>query len=253
MKRLWLSVLSIVMLLLMAITPAQSDAPVEEFSIKLGDIPEAVLKDAKGAVSIMCLDSAFMKKYHNKTVPEVMVALYADTDDGLKKDKTIDIRETRPLSGWLFDGTRVRRFPVVDRKGSFLNIVYDVEKDMRGWIDPKDLSALMPSGWGKSANVMWFENGKFGDYDHVDIFELLPDKRRKLYDKPSGNASGRWVDPTSGILRDLGNLIAIEQRNGFIRLGVYDPCEGTRKKFKWIRIRDQKGRLTVWPHVGLSC
>jgi len=158
-----------------------------------------------------------------------------------------------PDDGLEVNGAKVRRFPAVDRNGDFLKIVYDLERDLRAWINIQELSSLMPKGWGKSAHVMWFDTGKFGEYDGVDIFELLPNKSRMLYDEPYENSRALRIDPLSDIRGEPGNLIAIEQRNGFIRLGVYDPCEGKRRKLKWIRIRDKKGRLTVWPIVGLSC
>ena len=51
-----------------------------------------------------------------------------------------------------------------------------------------------------------------------------------------------------------GNLIITEQRNGFSRLAVRDPCdEKALRHLGWIRLRDDKGRLTLWPDVGLSC
>lgn len=243
----------IIVFLFSSTLTVSGDAPVEQFYFNPSDIPQTILREARGAVTIMCLDAAFMKKYLNKIVPEVMVTLYVRTDDTFKKDETVNISGTKPLSGWLFNGTKVRRFPAVDRNGDFLKIVYDLERDLRAWINIQELSSLMPKGWGESASVMWFDTGKFGEYDGIDIFELLPNKRRKLYDEPYENSPGLRIDPLSDIRGESGNLTAIEQRNGFIRLGVYDPCEGKRRKLKWIRVRDKKGRLTVWPIVGLSC
>ncbi len=243
----------IVMLLLASTFPTRGDAPVEEFYFNLAAIPQTVLKEARGAVTVMCFDPDDNKKYFNKIVPEVMVTLYARTNGTFKKDKTLKLGATKPLSGWLFGGARVRRFPAVDRREHFVKIVYDTGKDLRAWINLEDLSALMTKGWGKSADVLWFESGEFGEYDGIDMFELLPNKRRKLYDEPCETTRTRWIDSTSDIPGLSGNLIAIEQRNGFIRLGSFDPCEGKRVKLKWIRVRDKKGRLTVWPTVGLSC
>ena len=151
MKKAYFNSMWLVVFLISSILPASADAPVEEFYFKLNDIPQRILSEAKGAVTVMCLDPAFIKKYRNKVVSEFMVPLYARTNGAFKKDKALKIGRTKPLSGWLFDGTRVRRFPAVDRNGDFMKIVYDVEKDLRAWINLQDLSALMPKGWGKSA------------------------------------------------------------------------------------------------------
>ncbi len=245
-------------LLVVGLGPASADAPVEDYHLPYERIPAAVLTESRGALTIMCQDPDAMRKYHGKTVPEVVIRSYRRDGTSFVQAGTIPLRETRPLTGWLFDATRVRRFPSVVRKGEYVRIVYNVDKDLRARVRPKEFSDLMPKGWGDSASPDWFSGGVLPNRPVVDIWYLCKDKKRRLYDAPIETACSVVVTRQSlhkrlEAERLDGNPVITEVRGGFGLLGSFDPCSGQLKRFKWIRVRDDKGRLTIWPVVGLSC
>ncbi len=199
-------------------------------------------------------DAPYMKKYHNKIVPEVLLTFYEKSGGGFRKTRTVNILATKPLSGYEYGGTRLQRFPAVSRNRSFVKIVYDVEKNLRAWVNLDDLSKPEPEGTPAPVFVTWFDQGKYQDYDCIDLFRLLREHPLRLYDGPCQTSRSRLVESYDEIGKDAMNPVVVEQRNGFVRLGFYDSCGGTiRKSGWWIRIRDDKGRLTIWPHICLSC
>ncbi|MFH1114483.1 MAG: hypothetical protein V1792_11225 [Pseudomonadota bacterium] len=253
MRKLWGSGLLSLLFLFWACLPVWADAPVEEYYFERSSLFQRIPADCKGALAVSCVDAPSMKKFHNQVVPEVTVTLYERSQSGFLKTRTVNIVETRPLSGYLFNGICFRRFPTVDRDRDFVNIVYDVEKGLRAWVKLDDLSGLLPKAWSESVFLTWFDEGRFKKHDCIDIFGLRPDTGRRLYDEPCETSRSRLIQSYDDIGDSAPNPVVVDYRNGFVRLGFFDSCEGTIRKSKWIRVRDKKGRLTIWPHICLSC
>ena len=245
--------LSTVVLFFAACSPIWADAPAEEYYFEPKSLLEKIPADCKGVLSVSCTDTPFMKKYYNKVVPEVMVNFYEKSGGSFLKTKAVNILETKPLSGYIYDGVCLRRFPSVDLDRDFVKIVYDVEKGLRAWVKVDELRGLLPKGWGDSVFITCFDEGKFQKYDCIDIFGLRPGRGVRLYDEPCATSRNRWIYSYDDIGDYALNPVVVDYRNGFVRLGFYDSCQGTIRKSKWIRVRDNKGRLTIWPHICLSC
>ena len=253
MKKLYPCGLCALLVFVGGCLPILADAPVEEYSFEPDSVLERIPTDCKGALTVYCTDAPFMKKYRNKVVPEVMVTLYEKSGGTFLTRKTLNILETKPLSGFLYDGCRLRRFPAVDRHRNFVKIVYDVEKNLRAWVKLDDLTGLKPKGWAKSVFMTWFDEGIYEKEECIDIFGLLPGRGRRLYDQPCETSRSRWIETYDDIGDYPLNPVLVDYRKGFVRLGFYNTCDGTIRKSKWIRVRDKKGRLTIWPHICLSC
>lgn len=242
-----------VVLFFAACLPISADAPAEEYYFEPSSLLEMIPADCKGVLSVSCTDTPFVKKYRNKVVPEVMVNFYEKSGGSFLKTKTVNIRATKPLSGYVYDGHSLRRFPAVDLDRNFVRIVYNVEKSLRAWVKLDELMGLLPKGWRESVFMKWFDEGKFQKYDCIDIFGLRPGRGVRLYDEPCETSRNRWIESYDDIGDYALNPVVVDYRNGFVRLGFYNTCEGTIRKSKWIRVRDKKGRLTIWPHTCLSC
>lgn len=253
MKRLGFIVFWTAFCLFTATLPISADAPVEDYYIQPSLLPDSMFIECKGALTVHCMDAPSMKKYYNKVVPEVMVTLYEQSSGKFHKTNSINILVTKPFSGYVYGRTRLQRFPAIAQNGNFVKIVHDVEKNLRAWVKLEDFKGLLPKGWGESVFLTWFDRGKYQKYDCIDIFLLLGKHGRKLYDSPCETSQSRWIKSYPDIDKDAINPVVVEQRNGFVRLGFYDSCEGKIRKSKWIRIRDDTGKLTIWPHICLSC
>ncbi len=71
---------------------------------------------------------------------------------------------------------------MIDRKGAYLQIVWDVKEDKRAWVNMDEISRLMPPNWPTS-NLDWYEAS--GQTKSAVAFFEFSRQAPKIYRDPS--------------------------------------------------------------------
>lgn len=219
------------------------------------EFPDAVLKDAIGMVSIWCFNEG-MAPADSK--PETL----ASFEQAQKEEKTIDcykivsgrfqlasllsVGQFVPIYSESREGV-LRCVPATKKQGEFVEIVYDVEKNLRSWVR---LTGEASEGC-QIEFLSLIEDGPIAM--RVDIDILIEGKHVKLYKSP--NMKAESVDISYDYIcshapsdMKAWSLITLsELKNGFGLLTV-EECDSDKLGFiGWIPLRDSQGRLQVWP------
>lgn len=232
-------VLSLLLSLFLVI-PATKGAGLEPLSVPFDQVHEAVLKDGIGIVGIFCWHegmrggSGVDKAWQEAETRERYLDQYMEGTTGFRKIAPLAVRDLVPLSEWRYDGV-IRRFPATRTRGDFIQMVYDVAKNLRTWV------RLTPNR-AHGCEVSYVSLVTDGPMSmEPDLRSLNRGQRVRLYRSPSRSA--KWV---SYDYSDDGFEVMTEQRNGF-GLVVLEDCEGKRlKTLGWVPFRDERGRLILW-------
>lgn len=239
MKRL----LVILCLLTLSITTS-ADVPKPTY-FKPDQLPHAVLRDTIGVLRMYIgeIDPEFIKT----TVPT-----YKRRSSGkFSPDKPITIGSIFPIRN--FEEDIGMRIPIVDRDRDYIKIVSDARNNSRIWIRLPEVAQL---GFATTAHPFWLTGTAYSKQDTegepVDIFLLNENGKRKLYQSPSLDAWAKEISADSKLFNEQLPMI-IKQRNGFAQIGVYRNSDGKLVSIGWIKLRDSKGRMTVWPQYAPDC
>jgi hypothetical protein len=87
----------------------------------------------------------------------------------------------------------------------------------------------------------------------VDIFRFIDKPERKLYKEPKDGSEYEVIKGEGGFTGKYWPLKIVDQKNGFVRIALVggwgDSGQGkeTFEPLGWIKVRDERGRLTIWP------
>jgi hypothetical protein len=180
---------------------------------------------------------------------------FVRSGDGFSADATIGFADMVAFSGWDFTKQALRRFPIVAADGDYLQIVYDVRRDLRAWLARSEFQQLPELPIARLMET--FFDGRTIERCGIDVFGLLGgeygSKGRRVYAKPESGAAVRIVHATTDELPH-GNATIVECRNGYAKIMFINPCgDQPESVLGWVRVRDCRGRLTIWCWTGLSC
>ena len=234
-----------------------ADAPVETYYFERSQIPDDILRETKGVLTVSIIDPKAYAEYYNQSVIKDMpyISVFKKQKNLLKKIGVLDMTGVSTPTGGQYGPSIWHRFPVTNAQGVYLEIIYNLPKRKKCWVDFSELkSSLSP----EKPVLNWFTNQYSSETVSVDIFYLTRDNAIKLYDSPSLESSSHIITPQSEILSSYGAydvraLQIIERMNGFGRLVENIGLDRPPRRIGWIRLRDENGLLMVWPIMGLSC
>jgi hypothetical protein len=215
--------------------PLLADAPYERYHVSYKDISEDILKETIG---ILTINSGVKKGKKVRT--------YLRTEDKFTFDKVLKIEETTPVSNYGYQppidelGIENYRFPVVAKVDQYLCIVYEPKKNLRGWINLGEMEQDFYT------DLVILDSIPVPSEFFVDIFYFTDDGIREIYkdiDKAAVTISKELFE---------GSLLKVtDQKNGFIKIEGpafinHDIGKGQIELSGWIRIRDDRGNLTIW-------
>jgi len=227
----WLSVLCLGAALLPCVAKAQGEFA-EEFYQPRAEIRDAALKGVIGLVTVGMGPE-----------PRSELPVYEVGPEGhFRLAGSLPLEQTRAISG-LDDGIdSVRRFPVVARRGEYLLAVVDARSGERAWIREHE--------WRGPEDYVLFntlEEAFLGA--GVDVLALSREARAPLYRAPSPKA--RSAD--TAMEPPLDALRVMRMQGDFAQVGISRGVEEDPEPVGWIRIRDDKGLLVVWPVMTDDC
>jgi hypothetical protein len=255
MKRLPLIVLTA---MIMAI-PSQgySDAPVETYFLEKTQIPDNVLRETKAVLTVNIIDPKAYAEYYNqpnmKQAPYITV--YKKAGNSFKKMGVLEKAQIKTPTGGKYGPITWYRFPVTNSKREYFEIIYDILGNKKCWVNFSELKSSLS---GEKPVLDWFTTQPSSEPVSVDIFFLTRNKEIRVYTSPTSGFPSQVLTPQSEILRtrsvyDDRAFQIIERKNGFGHLVVNRGCDIPGRSIGWIRLRDENGRLLVWPITGLSC
>ncbi len=234
--------------------------------VPLRAIPDRVLKDAIGEASVSSASddvnvppaSPPREGVVNKDRTRGYLRRYDEGPGGFKPAGFLPAGALHPLTENRCDGV-LRHFPVTRQRDGFLEIVYDVRKDLRAWVRMTRPDTMF-SGSTPSVNFTPFNGDQPITHDWreavlVDLNCLRRDPFVRLYKAPDVRAPWRLLDrnfrlPLSG---EEGVELIVGQRNGFGLLAL-DSCDGKERVLMgWVPLRDAEGRLLVWVSDDSGC
>lgn len=255
MKRPLLIVLTA---MIMAISSqGYSDAPVETYFLEKTQIPDNVLRETKAVLTVNIIDPKAYAEYYNqpnlKLAPYITV--YKKTGNSFKKMGILEKAQIKTPTGGNYGPSTWYRFPVTNSKGEYFEIIYDISEHKKCWVNFSELKSSLS---GEKPVLDWFTTQPSSEPVSVDIFFLTRNKEIRVYTSPTSGSPSQALTPQSDILRtsevyDDRAFQIIERKNGFGHLGVNQGCDRPARSVGWIRLRDENGRLLVWPIMGLSC
>lgn len=187
--------------------------------------------------------------------PEISeISIYKSDNDSFSASGKIALKRFKPISGWVWNNQRSIRLPVTQRnENGYIEIVYDCINDLRVWIRPEALEAST----SHNLNQTYFHTNTT---QYVDLFYLTENNTRKLYDKPLLAANYQTISTDTRLTvnernikygyDEIGYISTIE--NGFALLVHIDNTTGKKSNLGWIKIRDKKNRLNIWPLLPLQ-
>jgi hypothetical protein len=141
------------------------------------------------------------------------------------------------------------RFPVVERRGHFVCLVYDPVENLRTWIDLQELAGSFYYDLAMIDSLAVKQNS----YNFVDIFHFTSNGKRKLYQQPQPDARFTIISKDD---RRFRLLKVIAQKDGFFQVGIVSWVNKEETKinpFGCIRIRDYEKRLMLWMVAVDNC
>ena len=231
-----LKICKILIIIILHCTLLYADAPYEQYHVAYNDISKDVLKNTIG---ILTINSGVKKGMELKT--------YSKSEKKFIFDKILRVKETTPISNFGYhppiDELHFEnyRYPIVGKSGQYLQIVYDPKKNLKAWINIKEVKEKF------FTSIVMLDSIKTPSPFFVDIFYLTKNGRRKLYKEPKNDADFIIIsknEPKYSMLK------IIEQKNGFVKIGIvhinFETLGETIEPIGWIKIRDNQGMLTIW-------
>lgn len=222
---------------LLCCPPLFADAPYEKYHVAFKDISKDILKNTIG---ILTINSGIKKGVQLKT--------YLRSGNKFTFNKILKVKETIPISNFGYqpgiDELYIEnyRYPIVNKFEHYLCIVYDPKKNLKAWVNIEEVEVNF------YITPILLDSIPIPGEFFVDIFYFTEDGTRKIYKDPQKDADSILISKN---LFEYSLLKIVEQKNEFIKIeGTAwvsgDVGKGSIEMSAWIKIRDEKGNLTIW-------
>jgi hypothetical protein len=243
-------------MLLWGSTVLTADAAVETYFVDSREFQEAVLRDTIGVLTISVPEEEHETHAAGDATHAagVLLTYRLETDGRFTPAGHISVRTLKGVNGWHYSSTFLFRVPIVRSESDYLEIVADVRADSRVWISIDGVRRFWSSPSDpRRAFITWLRADQpriaCGEGDvyppAFDVFYLIGGQNRRLYDTPSMSGKIRILAAGSPLLDGIVFITA--HQAGFGRVEVLKDVSSTPRFIGWIRLRDDQGRLTVWP------
>jgi hypothetical protein len=152
--------------------------------------------------------------------------------------------ELQPVDDFDGGGLLVRWFPVIERRGDFLLTVIDARTDERAWIREHGLD-----DGGQDVFFSPLEDALVGRY--LDVTLLRDGPSVALYRAPSSSARLTPREARRRLSSGGTHLRVLRVEGDFALLDGEDGED--LQPVGWVRIRDERGLLVVWPEWVSGC
>jgi hypothetical protein len=235
------------------------DAPAEQFLVPAEKIHPKALQEVRGVLTVTFAELDYYIDIKMEPA-KLLTYKYTDTTGHQATRFFLTIENTKALSGIDYSGVIIRRFPIVQYGDSFVQIIYNVEKNLRAWIQVVDNKYARTSvGQLVPASSMLFTPGKNLSYS-FDVFYLLKGKKRIFYQTPNETSATIPVSsdqdfdiiPWRERKENVSSFTITEMENGFAKVNTQSGADGELLFAGWVKIF-VGGKLTVWEFETRGC
>lgn len=251
-----MTILTLTAMIMAISSQSYSDAPVEAYFLERTQIPDNALKETKAVLTVSIIDPKTYAEYYRqpKMRPAPYIAVYKKEGNSFKKISILEKAQIRTPTGGEYGPSVWYRFPVINSKEEYLEIMYDISQYKTCWVNFHELKSSLS---GEKPALDWFTTQSSSEPVSIDIFFLTGKKGIRVYTSPPSGSPSQILTPQSEILRMSGiydnrAFLIIERKNGFGHLAVNEDSDRPARNIGWIPLRDENGRLLVWPIMGLS-
>jgi hypothetical protein len=235
------------------------DAAVESFRIEQNKIhPQALI----GIQGIITITFSELNYYIEMDVEPAKIQTYTSHDGARGKAQQLVLTpdNTKALSGIDYSGMVIRRFPVVRVGTSIVEIIYDMEKNLRAWIMIDDHEYVRTNiGQLVEAKILFFDDAQNLNVS-FDLFYLLNGFPRTFYEA-ADETSKKVVISNAGAFNNItwrmrketvSSVVITEMLNGFAKVYTAQGADGELLFAGWVKIFvDEK--LTIWQFEMGGC
>jgi hypothetical protein len=222
-------------LALLAAVPAWAD-PVEELYFSREELSDGVLRGLMGVATVQVFPGT----------PWVLPR-FERGGAGFRVTGELVLVQTQALSGWTHGDEALRRFPVVDRQGDFLQVIIDARTGEKTWLQEQPELGPRPIVEFHALDTEGLEGSG------IDLHSLLaPGERVTFYEAPSPSAQRVRGIPENVV--NLPGLLRWLRREGdFVLIGADRGLTDEVQALGWVRLKDTQGTLRLWPMWPYGC
>ncbi|HLM43897.1 MAG TPA: hypothetical protein VK458_08515 [Myxococcaceae bacterium] len=240
--------------LLLTATSARADLPSESLYLSRSEIPDESLR---GVIGI-----AFISVY---TGPDPMLevqdptpvrgfdgelSVFVPSGDGFTPDGKISLTTMRPISGWDYAYTALRKFPVIEQRGNYVHVVIDAQTNERAW-----LQMHREHGTGPEVNFTAFTSGEWS-WSGIEVYDLTPGGETRLYGAPRSEARWHPLSRSRPARREgevVDDLRIMKVHGNFVQVGELINLDEELDPVGWVPLTDENGVLLIWPVYAPMC
>ncbi|MCP3138648.1 hypothetical protein [Pyxidicoccus xibeiensis] len=230
-------------LVLLTASAARADLPSERLYLSRVDVAEDALRNVIGVAFV---HTAFDEERR----PSGTLPRYLPSGDAFELAGTLAVKDLQALSGWDYD-TALRKFPVVEQRGSYIHVVIDVRKNTRAWLRelPRDSTRE-----GPSLQFLPFDS-KGWQWTGVEYLDLAPGGQARLYLAAREDARSHplSVAQPPRLEGEAVELRIIRTKGNFMQVGAMVDLDQPLVPMGWLRMTDEEGLLLVWPIFASMC
>jgi hypothetical protein len=231
--RMWK--VALVSLALLGAIPASAD-PVEELYLSREELPDGVLRGLLGVATVQVFAGT----------PWVLPR-FEPGASGFVATGEVVLVQTQAVSGWTYADEALRRYPVVDRKGAFLQVILDARTGERAWLQEQPELGPRPTVSFHALDAEGLEGSG------IDLHSLLaPDEGVTFYEAPSPGAP-RVRGIPEGVVNMPGLLRWLRREGDFVLIGADRGLTEEVQALGWVRLKDTQGTLRLWPMWPSGC
>jgi hypothetical protein len=243
-------------LLLLTASPARADLPHESMYLTRSEIPDESLRGVIGIASVSVFTGPEQVLDGQQFLPirgfEGELPVFVPGEDGFTPGGTRPLSAMRPISGWDYGLTALRKFPAVEQRGAYVHVVIDARTNERAW-----LRLNKDNGNGKKPEVGFtsFASREWA-WSGIDVHVLAPRSETRLYGAPRPEARWHLLSPSQPARREgavVGDLRIIKTHGNFMQVGELIDLDQELAPVGWVPISDENGVLLIWPVYAPMC
>jgi hypothetical protein len=239
---------------LLTATSARADLPSESMYMTRAEIPDESLRGVIGITFVSVFTGP--ERLIDGQEPLIMrgfegqLPVFVPSGDSFSPDGTLSLDAMRPISGWDYDFTALRKFPAVEQRGEYVRVVIDAQTNERAWL------RLAPSN-GKEPGVefMSFSSPDWS-WSGIELYGLTPRAETRLYNSPRPESRWHPLSPSRPPRRQgevVHDLRIIKAHGNFVQVGEMTELDQELAPVGWVPLSDEEGVLLIWPVYASMC
>jgi hypothetical protein len=240
--------------LLLTASSARADLPNESLYLSRSEIPDESLRGVIGIAFISVYTGPDQVLDGQVPMPvrgfDGELSVFVPSGDGFTIDGTISLNTLRPISGWDYDFMALRKFPVIEQRGSYVHVVIDAQTNERAWLQMHKEHGTEPE-----VNFTAFTSRDWS-WSGIELYDLTPGGETRLYGAPRSEARWHPLSRSRPARREgevVGDLRIMKVHENFVQVGELIDLGEELAPVGWVPLTDENGVLLIWPVYAPMC